>query len=68
MMKNLFANIKARITAKPFDIWTECICKNRKNDRYWLASDGLIYYGSRWGVFLISYQNSWYQKQKMTNK
>jgi hypothetical protein len=54
--------IKLRQTAKPFDIYKECVCEKGQNGLYWLGYDDLIYYGHRWFVFQISHQNSWYKR------
>lgn len=58
------SNVKARWTAKKFDIWKECQDDNRKSDSwkggYWIASDGKIYYGHPLFIFFESVQNSWW--------
>lgn len=56
----IIRNIKARLSAKPFNIYTEEI--DYKRDGYdWLAGDGKLYYGKRWFVFFESHQNSWWK-------
>lgn len=55
-------NYKARISAKPFDIYREEITVKGKNENYWLADDGYLYYGSRWGIFFKSAQNDWWRR------
>ena len=57
-------NIKARITAKPFDIYREKLCSKKEADGYWLANDGYLYYGCRWGVFFFTEQNQWYKDKE----
>ncbi len=57
------ANIKARITARPFDIFREKICSKEEADGYWLADDGYLYEGCRFGVFFLSEQNQWYKDE-----
>jgi len=58
------ANVKARCTAKKFDIWKECEDDNRKSDSWlsgdWIASDGKLYYGHPLFIFFASAQNDWW--------
>lgn len=63
-MKNIIYNIKARWTAKPFNVYKECISSKKEADGYWLADDGFIYYGDRWLIFFKSMQNDWYTEGK----
>ena len=58
----MLENIKARIYAKPYDIYKEEVVKSG-NEGYYLYND-TIYYGLRWLVFIVSGQNSWYQEEK----
>ena len=50
------SNVKARWTAKKFDIWEECQDDNRKSDTWisvdWIASNGKLYYGIRFKIML----------------
>ena len=58
----MLENIKARIYAKPYDIYKEQVVGS-KNEGYYLYNN-TIYYGLRWLVFIVSSQNSWYQEKK----
>ena len=60
----MIENIKARIYAKPFDVYKEEVVKSG-NGEYYLYN-GVIYYGCRWWVFFISSQNRWYQELKFS--
>ena len=66
-MKDLIQNIKARIYAKKFNIWTERVDKNRKPDTF-MSGDyiykGQLYYGNRFFIFFYSAQNSWFTHHK----
>ena len=61
--RSINANIKARITARPFDVFTEKICSKEEAYGYWLADDGYLYYGCRYGLFLFSEQNKRYKDE-----
>jgi len=67
MIKNIISeiknNIKARITARPFDIFKEKICSKEEEFGYWLADDGYVYYGWRFGIFFLAAQNKWYSEE-----
>ena len=58
------SNLKARWTAKKFDIWKECQDDNRKSDSWisgdWIASNGKLYYGHPLLIFFESAQNDWW--------
>jgi hypothetical protein len=56
----MIENIKARVFCKPFDIYKEDITSN--SNGYYIYN-GVIYYGCRFFVFIVSAQNSWYQQQ-----
>lgn len=58
----MLENIKARIYAKPYDIYKEQVVRSG-NEGYYLYND-TIYYGLRWLVFIVSSQNSWYQAER----
>jgi len=67
-MKDLIENIKARIYAKKFNIWTEEIDPKRKPDGFasgdWVYN-GTLYYGHPLGVFFESHQNDWYKHKSI---
>ncbi len=60
IIKSLVSNFKARRTAQPFDIWKEQPDNSRKRrnllNGYWVAADGVWYYGHPWGTFFKSNQ------------
>ena len=53
------ANIRARIKAKPYDIYRERLCSKENANGYWVDEGGYIYFGHRWGVFIFAAQNAW---------
>jgi hypothetical protein len=53
-MKKLKHFFKVRITAMPYDIYDKRICKKGENDDYWIGYDNIIYFGSRFGIFIRS--------------
>lgn len=59
----MIKNIKARLTAKKFNVWTGKIDPKRKADNFlagdWIAKDGLLYYGHPLFIFFKSCHNSW---------
>ena len=61
----MIENLKARLKAKKYNIWTEEIDNNRKPDSF-LAGDwysnGKLYYGNPWFIFFESSNNQWFQK------
>lgn len=64
-------NLKARWTAKRFDIYKEQLDNNRPADTFlsgdYLASDGYLYYGHPLFTFFRSAQNRWYQIRNTIN-
>ena len=56
---SILINLKARIYAKRFNIWTEQIDKSNKEGYF--IYDGVIYFGNRFLVFFVSNQNQWKQ-------
>lgn len=54
---SILINLKARIYAKRFNIWTEQIDKSNKEGYF--IYDGVIYFGNRFLVFFVSNQNQW---------
>lgn len=54
---SILMNLKARMYAKRFNIWTEKIDESNKEGYF--IYDGVIYYGNRFLVFFVSYQNNW---------
>ena len=60
----MLESIKARFYGKPFDIHKEEIAGSG-NDGYYLYN-GVIYYGCRWFVFIVSSQNQWYQERQFS--
>lgn len=52
---SVLINLKARIYAKRFNIWTKQIDKSNKEGYF--IYDGIIYFGNRLGVFFVSSQN-----------
>jgi hypothetical protein len=54
---SILINLKARIYAKRFNIWTEQIDKSNKEGYF--IYDGIIFFGNRFGVFFVSNQNEW---------
>lgn len=67
-LQSIIANIRARLTAQPFNIHTEEIDYSRPMDIFllgdWLADDSNLYYGHPCFVFFISAQNAWWQKRR----
>lgn len=65
-MKKIFQALKARLYAKPFDIYNEKIISNPKfktNDgKYWIHKDQ-IYFGHPLGVFFKSNQKMFKYKK-----
>jgi hypothetical protein len=61
----MIENLKARIKAKKYNIWTEKIDPKRKSDSFlsgdWYAN-GKLYYGHPLFIFFSSAQNAWFQK------
>ena len=53
----MIENIKARLKAKRFNIWTEEI--DSKNREGYFIYKGNVYFGNRFGVFFRSYQILW---------
>jgi len=66
----MWENIKARMFAKKYNIWTEEIDPNRKSDIFifgdWIYKDTL-YYGHPLFTFFESFHNRWYKYKKSTN-
>jgi len=60
----MLENIKARIYGKPFDIYKEEVVKVG-NQGYYLYN-GVIYFGCRWLIFIVSSQNRWYQERQFS--
>jgi len=62
----MIENLKARIKAKKYNIWTEEIDPKRKRDSFlsgdWYAN-GKLYYGHPLLIFFVSAQNYWFQKK-----
>lgn len=60
----MIENIRARLKAQKFNIWTEQIDPKRKPDSflagYWYAN-GKLYYGHPLFIFFLSAQNSWFK-------
>ena len=54
---SILINLKARIYAKRFNIWTEKI-DIYDREKYYIY-DGIIFFGNRLGVFFVSNQNEW---------
>ena len=54
---SVLINLKARIYAKRFNIWTEKIDIYDREEYY--IYDGIIFFGNRLGVFFVSNQNEW---------
>lgn len=67
LMLAAVAHLKARWTAKPFDIWKEKQDDNRKADFFlagdWISDDGNLYYGHPLFIFFESAQNSWWRSR-----
>lgn len=61
----MIKNIKARLTAKKFNVWTQEVDPKRKPDAFmngnWIADDGFIYYGHPLGIFFKSNHNEWWK-------
>jgi hypothetical protein len=56
---SILMNLKARIYAKRFNIWTEEIDESNKEGYF--IYDGVIFFGHRLGVFFVSNQKLWKQ-------
>lgn len=50
---------KIRRGLKPYSIDRFEVCDKSEANRYWLGEDDTVYYGSRWGVLIISGFNDW---------
>jgi hypothetical protein len=59
----MIENLKARLKAQKFNIWTEKIDPNRKPN-FWIIGDwyanGKLYYGHPLFIFFESGQNTWF--------
>jgi len=69
-VKEISENVKARIYADRFNIWTERVDKNRKADLRIFGEflyNGTLYYGNRFLFFFKSAHNSWYKGFKHLN-
>jgi hypothetical protein len=53
---SILMNLKARIYAKRFNIWTEEI--DELNKEGYFIYNGVIYFGNRLGVFFVSHQKT----------
>ena len=66
-MKTIIQNIKARLSAKKFNIWTEEIDPKREPDAFllgdWIAN-GKLYYGHPLFIFFESSQNEWFKESQ----
>ena len=63
----MIENIKARLYAKKFNVWTEKIDTKRKADSFFGGDyyyNGTIYYGHPLFVFFESNHNSWFKKSR----
>jgi hypothetical protein len=65
-IKLMMENIDARFNAKRYDIYKEEIVE-KGNDEYFIHKNK-IYFGNRFGIFLYSAQNVWYQKKLSNNQ
>lgn len=61
----MIENIKARFKAKPYCIYRNEIV-SEGNDGYFLYNNKL-YYGNRFLVFFLSYQNTWFSESGNQN-
>jgi hypothetical protein len=65
---NVKVDLKARWTAKRFDIYKEVLDPDRRRDGFFqgdfLSSDGYIYYGHPLFIYFRSSQNSWFQDKE----
>lgn len=63
----MLENIKARLKAQKYNIWTEQIDPKRKSDN-WLSGEwyanGKLYYGHPLFVFFLSAHNDWFKDSK----
>lgn len=68
----MIKNIKARFTAKKFNIYSEKVDPNRKADGFlsgdWLSKDGIIYYGHPAFIFFRSCQNDWWLEKSSEDR
>jgi NurA-like 5'-3' nuclease len=63
-MSKALENIKARWSAKRFDIYKEQIDHKAKYlDGYFISRDGTIWYGCKFYIFFKSSQNDWWQER-----
>lgn len=56
----MIQNIKARLLAEPFDIWTQRIVKEKLNGQYYIYKN-TVYYGNRLFIFFKSCVNDIYK-------
>lgn len=67
----MIENLKARLKAQKYNIWTEQIDPKRKADT-WLSGDwyakGKLYYGHPLFIFFLSSQNSWFKIYNQNGK
>jgi len=66
-MKQLIENIKARIYAEPYNIYSEKIENNTIKINGYFIYNNTIYYGNRFLVFFYSAQNQWFKDKKFNN-